>query len=105
MSDDIQIDIPASFIELFVAPGGQKPSESRYVVADRYGLCEDMATMLTQSVKNMQFSLSISEYEVLLRFRRGLTGDDAVVPVPEAQWVIQCLAELLDWEIEPTLLA
>jgi hypothetical protein len=105
MSEDNQIDIPASFIAIFVAPGRQKPSEPRHVVADRYELCEDMATMLTETAKNMQFSLGISEHEVLVRIQRGLTGDDAVVSVPEAQWVMQRLAELVDWEFDPTLLA
>ena len=104
MSEDNQINIPASFIALFVSPGRQKPSEPRHVVADRYELCDDMATMLTETAKNMQFSLGISEHEVLVRIQRGLTGDDAVVSVPEAQWVIQRLAELLDWEFDPTLL-
>ena len=105
MSEDNQIDIPASFIAIFVAPGRQKPSEPRHVVADRYELCEDMATMLTETAKNMQFSLGISEHEVLVRIQRGLTGDDAVVSVPEAQWVMQRLAELVDWEFDPTLSA
>ena len=104
MSEDNQIDIPASFIALFVAPGRQKPSEPRHVVADRYELCEDMATMLTETAKNMQFSLGISEHEVLVRIQRGLTGDDAVVSVPEAQWVMQRLAELVGWEFDPTQL-
>ena len=105
MSDDNQIDIPASFIALFVAPGRQKPSEPRHVVADRYELCEDMATMLTETAKNMLFSLGISEHEVLVRIERGLTGDDSVVSVPEAQWVMQRLAELIGWDFDPTLLA
>ena len=104
MSEGNQIDIPASFIAIFVAPGRQKPSEPRHVVADRYELCEDMATMLTETAKNMQFSLGISEHEVLVRIQRGLTGDDAVVSVPEAQWVMQRLAELVGWEFDPTLL-
>ena len=104
MSEDNQIDIPASFIAIFVAPGRQKPSEPRHVVADRYELCEDIATMLTETAKNMQFSLGISEHEVLVRIQRGLTGDDAVVSVPEAQWVMQRLAELVGWEFDPTLL-
>ena len=104
MSDYNQIDIPASFIALFVAPYRQKPSESRHVVADRYELCEDMATMLTETAKNMLFSLGISEHEVLVRIQRGLTGDNSVVSVPEAQWVMQRLAELLDWEFDPALL-
>ena len=102
MSENNQIDIPASFIALFVAPGRQKPSEPRHVVADRYELCEDMATMLTETAKNMLFSLGVSEHEVLVRIQRGLTGDDAVVSFPEAQWVIQRLAELLEWEFDPT---
>jgi len=61
--------------------------------------------MLTETAKNMQFSLGISEHEVLVRIQRGLTGDDAVVSVPEAQWVMRRLAELVDWEFDPTLLA
>ena len=104
MSDDNQIDIPASFIALFVAPGRQKPSEPRHVVADRYELCEDMAIMLTETAKNMLFSLGISEHEVLVRIQRGLTGDNSVVSVPEAQWIMQRLAELLAWEFDPALL-
>ena len=102
MSDDNQIDIPASIIAQYVAPSRQKPSEPRHVVADRYELCEDMAIMLTETAKNMLFSLGISEHEVLVRIQRGLTGDNSVVSVPEAQWVIQRLAELLEWEFDPT---
>jgi hypothetical protein len=52
----------------------------------------------------MQFSLGISEHEVLVRMQCGLTDDDAVVTVPEAQWVMQRLAELLDWDFDPILL-
>ena len=104
MSEDNQIDIPASFIAIFVAPGRQKPSEPRHFVADRYELCEDMATMLAETAKNMQFSLGISEHEVLVRIQRGLTGDDAVVSVPGAQWVMRRLAELVGWEFDPALL-
>jgi hypothetical protein len=104
MSDN-QIDIPASFIALFVAPGQQKPGEPRHVVADRYELCEDMATMLTETARNMLFSLGISEHEILVRIYRGLTGEDSVVSVPEAQWVMLRLAELLEWEFDPTHLA
>lgn len=99
---DNQIDIPASFIALFVAPGRQKPSEPRPVVTDRYELCEDMAAMLTETARNMLFSLGISEHEVLVRIYRGLTGDDSVVSVPESQWVMLRLVELLEWDFDPT---
>ena len=42
---------------------------------------------------------------ILMRIYRGLTGDESVVTVPEAQWVTQRLAELLDWDFDPILLA
>ena len=55
-----------------------------------------MATMLAETARSMLFSLGISEHEILMRIYRGLTGDESVVTVPEAQWVTQRLAELLD---------
>lgn len=97
MSDDYQIDIPQSFIALFVQPGRQKLSEPRDIVAARYELCEDMASMLTETARDMLFSLGIGESDVLERCRRGLSGDNAVVSVAEADWVIRRLAELLNW--------
>lgn len=97
MSDDYQIEIPQSFMALFVDPGRQKPNASRAVVADRYELCEDMASMLTETAKNMLFSLGITERDVLERVYRGLIGEGAVVTPAEAVWVVHRLAELLDW--------
>jgi len=105
MSDEYQIEIPQSFMALFVDPGRQKPNASREVVAGRYELCEDMASMLTETAKNMLFSLGITERDVLERVHRGLVGEGAVVTQPEAVWVVHRLAELLDWsrlEIAPT---
>ncbi len=73
-------------------------------MADRYELCEDVAIMLTETASSMLFSLGVSEHEILVRIYRGLTGDGSVVTVPEAHWAKQRLAELLDWEFDPTLL-
>ena len=101
MSDDdsYQIDIPPSFMALHIDAGRQKPNATREVVAARYELCEDLANMLTETAKNMQFSLGITEQHVLERCHRGLTGNEgAVVTEAEAQWVIRRLAELLDWQ-------
>ena len=39
MSDEYQIEIPASFVALYVLPGRQKPSLPRDEVAARYELC------------------------------------------------------------------
>lgn len=97
MSEEYQIEIPQSFLALFVDPGRQKLNASREVVASRYELCEDMACLLTETAKNMQFSLGITEHDVLERVHRGLIGEDAVITSPEAVWVVHRLAELLSW--------
>lgn len=97
MSDEYQIDIPQSFIALFVQAGRQKPGEPRSVVAARYEMCEDLATLLSETASNMLFSLGITQADVLQRCRLGLTGDDAVVTKAEADWVIKRLAEQLNW--------
>jgi hypothetical protein len=102
MYEEYQIEIPASFLALFVDPGRQKPNAFRDVVAVRYELCEDMATMLTETAKNMLFSLGIAEQDVLVRCLGGLRGEGAVVTAPEAGWVVRRMAELLDWE-QPNL--
>jgi len=99
MYDDYQIEIPQSFMALFIEPGRQKPNASRDAVAARYELCEDMASMLTDTAKNMFLSLGITEDDVLIQCYRGLTGLKAVVTVPEAVWVIRRLAELLEWPL------
>lgn len=95
MSDDSQLEIPASFVALFVAPGRQKPSESRTVVAQRYELCEDLANLLTETARDMEFKLGITRADVLERVHQGLLGDAAVVSENEAQWVVRRLDELL----------
>jgi len=97
MYEEYQIEIPQSFMALFIDPGRQKPNASREVVAGRYELCEDMATMLTETAKDKLLSLGITEYDVLAQCLAGLTGAGAVVTEPEAGWVVRRLAELLEW--------
>ena len=97
MYEEYQIEIPQSFIALFVEPGRQKPSASRDVVAQRYELCENLASMLTETAKEMLFDLGITEDDVLVQCYRGLTGEGPVVTEPEAGWVVHRLAELLEW--------
>lgn len=95
-----QSEIPPSFVALFVPPGRLKPTEPREVVAARYELCEDMANMLTEHAKTMQFSLGVTEADVLQRCHRGLMAEGGVFSGPEAGWVIHRLAELLDWPMD-----
>ena len=97
MYEEYQIEIPQSFMALFVDPGRAKPNAPRHEIAARYELCEDLANMLTESAWNMIFSVGVNEREVLERCRLGLTGESAVVTEPEADWVVRRLTELLGW--------
>jgi hypothetical protein len=79
MYEEFQIEIPQSFMVLFIEPGRQKPNASREVVAARYELCEDMASLLTETAKDKILSLGIAEDDVLIQCYRGLTGTRSVI--------------------------
>ncbi len=98
MSDDNQIVTPPSFIALFVPPGRIKPTESREFIAQRYELCEDMATMLTEPAQTRLWELGITEADVLQRMHQGLTAEPSALSWAEAGWVIHRLAEMLNWD-------
>ncbi len=97
MSNENQIEIPPAFMALFLDPGRSKPNASREEITRRYELCDDMANLLTEHARNIQFSLNVLEEAVLLRCHQGLLCEPAVVTPAEADWVIHRLAELLAW--------
>jgi hypothetical protein len=97
MSDDSQVLVPRSFIDLFIPPGKLKPSEPRGVIAARHELCEDMAQMLTETARAKLFELGVTEADVLERIHRGLQIEGSVLQGMEADWVTCRLAELLEW--------
>ena len=97
MSDDNQVLVPRSFIELFIPPGRLKPSEPREVITQRHELCEDMAQMLTEHARMKLFELGVTEEDVVARIHLGLLVSGSVVTADEAGWVVCRLAELLDW--------
>lgn len=103
MSEDNQIDIPQSFIALFMEPGRSKPVATRFFIAERYELCEDMANMLTQTAQDMLHGLGITENDVLQRCYQGLLAGEALFNAPEAEWVVRRLAELSQWPQPPQL--
>ena len=105
MSDDYPIEIPQSFIALFMAAGRAKPSLPRAELAQRYELCEDLAHMLTATAQEMLHGLGITEADVLQRCYQGLCTEPAVVSVAEAGWVICRLAELSAWPLPVSLLS
>ena len=104
MSDENQVEIPQSFVALFMEPGRSKPAATRFFIAERYELCEDMANLLTQTAQDMLHGLGIAESDVLLRVHQGLLAGEAVFNAPEAEWVVRRLAELSQWP-QPALLA
>ncbi len=103
MTEEFQIDIPASFMALFVPPGKIKPSMGQREMAGRYELCEDLANLLTEKAANMQFTLGITEELVLAQCEAGLLTQPAVVTPGEARWVVCRLAELLHWPMAQLL--
>ena len=97
MPDMNQIEIPQSFIALFVTAGRLNPGASLEVVVGRYELCEDMACILTEHAQTMLSSSSLTEEDVLLRCHEGLMAGASVFTEQESDWVIRRLAELLTW--------
>jgi len=97
MPDMNQIEIPQSFMALFVSAGRLNPSASLKVVVGRYELCEDMACMLAEHAQAMLSSLSLTEENVLLRCHEGLMAGASAFTEQESDWVIRRLAELLAW--------
>ena len=74
--NDSQIEIPPSFLALFMEPGRSKPTATRFFIAQRYELCEDMAQLLTQTAQEMLHRLGIAERDVLQHCYQGLCGDN-----------------------------
>jgi hypothetical protein len=97
VSDDSQIEIPRSFVELFIPEGRSKPAASRAEIHERYEFCEDLAQALTERARTLLWELQVTEADVLHRIMIGLEQLDPPVPPAEATWVVTRLAELLDW--------
>ena len=96
MPIDNQIEIPPSFMALYVAPGRSRPDASQDTILARYEQCEDMACMLAEHAQTLAFDENLSEQEVLKRCHQGLLTSD--FSESESGWVIFRLAELLGWE-------
>lgn len=100
MTQDFQIDIPPSFMALYVPPGKIKPTLGMRDMATRYELCEDLANLLTEKATNLQFTLGITQDLVLQQCEQGLLAEPAVILPREARWVACRLAELLNWPMD-----
>ncbi len=99
MYDHNQLEIPESFVALFVEPGRQKPNATRALIGARYEFCEDLANQLYEYARSQHHDLGITENEVLVRVARGLAQPAAGVDPAEARWVVRRLAELEGWPV------
>ena len=97
MSEDSQIIIPQSFIDLYIPPGRLKPTAPREEIAARYEFCEDLATALTEHARTVQWQHGVTEHDVLERILKGLLEPASGIEAAQAQWVARRLAELLEW--------
>ncbi|MFN3416480.1 MAG: ATPase with chaperone activity [Caldimonas sp.] len=103
MNDDSRhIEVPPSFVALFVEPGRIKPREPWAVISQRYELCEDLAQLLTDTARTTLWELQATEADVLGRIGRGLAQGPLDLSTNEAQWVLRRLAELLGWNLTLT---
>jgi len=92
-----QIVIPQSFVDLFVAAGRARPAATREQIAQRYDLCEDLATALSEHARELLAQLHVTPHEVLQRYRSGLADGCSGISEAEADWVVGRLSELLGW--------
>ncbi len=98
MSIDNQIEIPQSFMALYLTPGRSAPSAPQGIVIARYEQCEDMACTLTEPAQTAACKENLSATDVLARCHQGLLASPAAFTGKEAAWVICRLAELLGWD-------
>ena len=94
--DHNQTFVADSFIALY-RDARQRLTAPRETIAERYELCEDMASLMTEHCRTVHFRDGIDEGEVLRRCLRGLCEPPAAFAPAEAEWVVRRTAELLDW--------
>ncbi len=96
MHDDNQIFVPPSFTALHADARGRLQSTAQQV-RERYEWCEDLACQLVEQAQRLYHVQVPSEAEILRRIHAGLNAPGAGTSPAEAAWVVQRLAELLQW--------
>ncbi len=97
MSEGNQLTVAPSFAALYADRGGRLRTPIAQVLA-RYELCEDLASHLVEQAQILYHREAPSEAGVLLGMHAGLRADDSLLNAAEAGWVVQRLAELLEWQ-------
>ena len=97
MYDHNQLEVPDSFLALYLVAGRLKPSATRAVVTGRYEVCEDLAGHLEAYARAQHHDHGMAEADVLRRCHLGLLTESSGVNAAEAEWIIRRLAELAGW--------
>jgi hypothetical protein len=97
MYDHNQLEVPDSFVALFIEPGRERPRATRAAITARYEFCEDLANHLYDYARAQHHDLGITEDDVLDRVLLGLQAPSSGVDDAEAHWVVRRLAELESW--------
>lgn len=97
MDDTSQIQPPPSFAALYADRHGRLKAAIADVVA-RYELCEDLSSHLVEQAQTLYHTGNSSETGVLLGIHAGLSAEGSIVSPGEARWIVQRLAELLQWQ-------
>jgi hypothetical protein len=90
-----QIHIPASFLALYTPANRARPTPPREWLEDRHDLCEDLAQLLAEKVKDKVWQLGITEVDALARIKQGLPELDLDMNELEQQWVLKRVQEIL----------
>ena len=96
MTEEYQIEVPPSFIALYL-DARNRLTDSMAVVRARYEVCEDLSQMLVDQAEPMRRDNDLPQRDVMLRIHAGLSTPAAGVSPPEAEWIVRRLAELLNW--------
>jgi len=96
MSEGNQLTVAPSFAALYADRSGRLRTPVAEVLA-RYELCEDLASHLVEHAQLLYHREAPSEAGVLLGIHAGLRADTTLLNAAEAGWVVQRLAELLEW--------
>ncbi len=100
MSDESQILIPDSFLDLHRDRSGSRLRTPLAEVRDRYEFCEDLAQQLMPQAQHVHFDLGLNEELVLQQMQVALNDEGSGLVEPEAWWVVRRLAELLEWNAD-----
>lgn len=91
-----QLDIPASFMDLYTRHG--RPVEPRPFVEHRFEACEDLASSVSGFCLSLAIKDELGSDEVLARCHAGLLLTPQTLSAREAAWVVRRTAELLEWD-------